>query len=594
MTESVRDHRGPIAEIDDEQLPVPEHRTHGPVHFLGLYGAEHVAATEFVIGAAFVAMGATIGDILIGLLIGNTLAAMSFWLITAPIAVKTRLSLYTYIEQNLGELTSRFYNGANVAIFVAISAAMITVSATAVRVLFDIPPQVEAYPTNFYFVLIAASASVIAVLVAYFGFNVVAEFATICTPWLMVMFTAGGMVLIPALNESLTGYTTLASFSDFVNLAGTTVFTGVNADGEPGIGLVEVIGFAWAANTFAHFGLIDMALLRYAKKPIYGLCTVTGMMFGHYVAWISAALMGAATASIMKLSIAVVSPGDVAYYALGATGFVIVVIAGWTTANPNLYRAGLAAQAVFPNVPRQKVTLAVGAVVVLGSCFPFIYRQILPILAYAGLVLVPIGGIVFAEQHIFPRLGYKSNWHRLKGAKNNRPALMTWAICLVFGFGLNALGILYFVYLFLPTWALSIVCYTLLAKAAGADQSYPEAERREEEFDRRVEEYHARLAAEEAGQAHVKDTSTLTKIIRTVWIVLGLMVPAILAWRVLFNSPDLYAYYVNRELFYDITIWCTLIYFVFAWWDLQRSKAGTTDSSEPAEPVAPSRTSPAT
>ncbi|MCB1912863.1 MAG: hypothetical protein KDG53_13420 [Rhodocyclaceae bacterium] len=551
---------------------MPEHRLHGATHFLGLYGSEHVAATEFVIGAAFVAMGATIEDILIGLLIGNTLAVLSFWLITAPIAVKTRLSLYTYIEHNMGELASRLYNGANVLIFVAISAAMITVSATAVRALFDIPPQVYPYPTNLYFVMIAAAASIIAVVVAYYGFNVVAEFATICTPWLMVMFTAGGMVLIPSLNETLTGYTTLSGFSDFVSLAGTTVFTGINAEGKPGIGLMEVIGFAWAANTFAHFGLVDMALLRYAKKSVYGLCTATGMMFGHYIAWISAALMGAATASLMQLSIAVVSPGDVAYYALGATGFVIVIIAGWTTANPNLYRAGLAAQAVFPSIPRQKVTLAVGAVVVVGSSFPFIYRQILPILAYAGLVLVPIGGIVFAEQHIFPRLGYKTNWHRLKGVKDNKPALMTWAICLVFGFGLDAIGIMPFVYLFLPTWAVAIVSYTLLAKAAGADKSHPEAEQREQEFDRRVKEYHARLAAQE-NQAPLKDTTVLTKGIRAVWILIGLVVPAVLAWRVLFNSPDLYEYYVNREVFYDVTIWCTLIYFVFAWWDLQRSKS---------------------
>lgn len=572
MADNIRDHQGSIAEIDDEQLPVPEHRLHGATHFLGLYGSEHVAATEFVIGAAFVAMGDTIEDILIGLLIGNTLAVLSFWLITAPIAVKTRLSLYTYIEHNMGELASRLYNGANVLIFVAISAAMITVSATAVRALFDIPPQVYPYPTNLYFVMIAAAASIIAVVVAYYGFNVVAEFATICTPWLMVMFTAGGMVLIPSLNETLTGYTTLSGFSDFVSLAGTTVFTGINAEGKPGIGLMEVIGFAWAANTFAHFGLVDMALLRYAKKSVYGLCTATGMMFGHYIAWISAALMGAATASLMQLSIAVVSPGDVAYYALGATGFVIVIIAGWTTANPNLYRAGLAAQAVFPSIPRQKVTLAVGAVVVVGSSFPFIYRQILPILAYAGLVLVPIGGIVFAEQHIFPRLGYKTNWHRLKGVKDNKPALMTWAICLVFGFGLDAIGIMPFVYLFLPTWAVAIVSYTLLAKAAGADKSHPEAEQREQEFDRRVKEYHARLAAQE-NQAPLKDTTVLTKGIRAVWILIGLVVPAVLAWRVLFNSPDLYEYYVNREVFYDVTIWCTLIYFVFAWWDLQRSKS---------------------
>jgi len=572
MTNTPVDQRQSIADMDDELLPVPQHRLHGPGHFLGLYGSEHVAATEFVIGAAFVAMGATIHDILIGLLIGNTLAVLSFWLITAPIAVKTRLSLYTYLDQNMGEKVSRLYNGANVLIFVAISAAMITVSATAVRVLFDIPPQVYPYPTSLYFIIIAASASVIAVLVAYYGFNVVAEFGTICTPWLMVMFTAGGMVLIPSLNEALTGYTTLASFSDFVSLAGTTVFTGINAEGEPGIGLWEVIGFSWAANTFAHFGLIDMALLRYAKKSVYGLCTATGMMFGHYIAWISAALMGAATASLMKLSIAVVSPGDVAYLALGATGFVIVIIAGWTTANPNLYRAGLAAQAVFPSIARQKITLAVGAVVVIGSCFPFIYRSILPILAYAGLVLVPIGGIVFAEQHIFPRLGYKSNWRRLKGVKDNMPALITWAICLVFGFGLNFINIMPFVYLFLPTWALSIILYTILAKKAGADQSYPEAEKREQEFNEKVAEYHAQLAAQES-HGPVKDTTVLTKVIRAIWIVIGLVVPAVLAWRVLFNSPDLYDYYVNRELFYNLTIWCTLIYFIFAWWDLQRSKS---------------------
>ena len=174
MTYISKEDNQPIAEMDDELLPVPEHRTHGPGHFLGLYGAEHVAATEFVIGAAFVAMGATIHDILLGLLIGNTLAVLSFWLITAPIAVKTRLSLYTYLDKNMGEKLSRFYNGANVLIFVAISAAMITVSATAVRVLFDIPPQIYPYPSNVAFAAIAASASVVAVVVAYYGFKVVA------------------------------------------------------------------------------------------------------------------------------------------------------------------------------------------------------------------------------------------------------------------------------------------------------------------------------------------------------------------------------------------------------------------------------------
>lgn len=49
--------------------------------------------------------------------------------------------------------------------------------------------------------------------------------------------------------------------------------------------------------------------------------------------------------------------------------------------------------------------------------------------------------------------------------------------------------------------------------------------------------------------------------------------PAVLAWRVLLNSPALCAYYVNRVLFHDVTIWCTVVSFVFAWWGLQRGKA---------------------
>ena len=387
--------------------------------------------------------------------------------------------------------------------------------------------------------MIAAAASIIAVVVAYYGFNVVAEFATICTPWLMVMFTAGGMVLIPSLNETLTGYTTLSGFSDFVSLAGTTVLTGINAEGKPGIGLMEVIGFAWAANTFAHFGLVDMALLRYAKKSVHGLCTATGMMFGHYIAWISAALMGAATASLMQLSIAVVSPGDVAYYALGATGFVIVIIAGWTTANPNLYRAGLAAQAVFPSIPRQKVTLAVGAVVVVGAPS----RSSIAKSADSRL------------RGTRPRADRR---HRLRRAAHLPAARLQDQLAPPEGRqGQQAcaddLGDLPGVrfrarrhrhhalrHCSLPTWAVAIVSYTLLAKAAGADKSHPEAEQREQEFDRRVRSTMPGWRPRKTRRPSRTPRSS-PKGIRAVWILIGLVVPAVLAWRVLFNSPDLYS-----------------------------------------------------
>lgn len=572
MASSAPDVDQSIARIDKEQLPVPHHKLHKSSHFAGLYAAEHVAATEFVIGATFVALGAGIWDILIGLLIGNALAVLSFWLITTPIAIETRLSLFTYLHRIAGDSMARLYNWANVIIFSVISAAMITVSATGVRILFDIPAQAQPYPTDPAFILLALSVAGIVVLVAVYGFNALTEFASICAPWLMVMFTAGGVVLLPELAESVTGVTTLGGFSTFIEVAGSTVFTGIDAQGEPGIGIWEVIGFAWAANTFAHFGLIDMALLRYAKHKRSGLATSTGMMFGHYVAWISAGLMGAATAAVTKTSIEVLEPGEVAWHALGASGFVIVVVAGWTTANSNLYRAGLAAQAALPRVSRNKATLLVGLCVAVISCFPFVYRSMLPLLTYAGLILVPIGGIIFAEHHLFPRLGFSRYWARYKGLTHNVPALATWALSLVFGFSLDTLDLMPFYYLFVPTWCVSIAAYTLLAKRFGAAEQYPEAEEAERTYQARIQAFHAEQAEEENCEP-IKDTTLLSKIIKAVWMFGGLFVPCVLAGRVFLYSPDLASYYLNRELFYDTTIWCTAIYFVFAYWGLQRAKA---------------------
>ncbi|WP_217996484.1 purine-cytosine permease family protein [Piscicoccus intestinalis] len=561
-----------IAAMDPEQLPVADHELHGWRHFAGLYAAEHVAATEFVIGATFVAMGAGVRDVLVGLLIGNALAVASYWLITTPIAVQARLSLFTYLHKIAGDSMARIYNVATMLVFGTIAAAMITVSATAVRVLFAIPAQTQAYPTSLAFVGVCIAVGAIVVLVAAYGFGVLADFATTCAPWLMVMFTVGGMVLIPALAESLTGYTTLSGFSDFVDIAGASVWTGVTAAGQPGVGVLEVAGYAWAANTFSHFGLIDMAYLRYAKKTSYGLATSTGMLFGHYVAWISAGLMGAATAAITVQSIAVLDPGEVAYYALGATGFVIVIVAGWTTANANLYRAGLAAQAVMPRLSRSRVTLVVGIVVVIVSCFPVVFRNYLPLVTWSGLLLVPVGGIVFAEHHVLPRLGMTRFWASYQGPRHNVPALGTWALAIVFAVGLNLLGVIPYVFLFLPTWALAIVVYTLWARARGAGRDYREQEAAERDFTDAVRDYQAEQARARGYVGQPRDRSALTIAIRTIWV-LALVIPAILGWRVLFDSPELYTYFVNRELFYDVTIWCTVVYFVFAWWDLRRGIA---------------------
>ena len=556
--------------IHEEQLPVPKHKLHNWTHFAGLYAAEHVAATEFVIGATFVALGAKTMDIILGLLIGNILAILSWTLITSPIAVETRLSLYTYLNKIAGNSMSKLYNWANILIFTVISAAMVTVSSTAVRFAFGIPAQLNWYPTNLWFVLIVLLVGIFVIFVAIYGFKAVSDFSGICAPWLFTMFTCGAIVLLPVLSLDVLGVTLPTSWADFVEIGNQSIWTGFNSDGEPGIGLVEVIGFGWAANTITHFGLIDMALLRFAKKKSYGLATSTGMLFGHYIAWIAAGIMGAGTAVILGKSIVQLDPGDVAFYALGWSGFVIVIVAGWTTAITNLYRAGLAAQAVYSNQSRRKTTTIVGIAMVIVACFPFVFSQILPLLTYAGLLVVPVGAIVFAEHQLFPKIGYTRYWSKFQDYKYSTPAVLSWVLGLLFGFGLNALDVMSFYYLFIPTWFFTILVYTFLAGKYGAKKQYPEGEKKEQAYNLAVEKYHEKLKKEEPETK--QDTSIVTKILKFIaYTALGLTL--FLAIKTLVASPDKGTYTSNKDTFYQIGFACTIIYFIAAYWAMHRRKS---------------------
>ena len=559
-----------ISQVSDEQLPVAKHKLKGWKHFMGLYAGEHVAATEFVFGATFVALGATMTDILLGLLIGNLLAVLSWTLITTPIAVDTRLSLYSYLQKIAGDSMTKLYNWANVIIFTVISAAMITVSATAVRFALNIPAQLNWYPTNLAFVAVVLAVGVIVVFVAMYGFNAVSNFSRICAPWLFTMFICGPLILMPALAESVIGQTFLTSWSDFIHIGSTSVWTGFTQSGEPGIGLLEVIGFSWAANTITHFGLIDMALLRFAKRKRYGLCTSAGMLFGHYIAWISAGIMGAGTAVIVQKSIGELDPGDVAFHALGLSGLVIVIVAGWTTANANLYRAGLAAQAIFKDKSRTTTTAVVGMVTVAIACFPFVFTKLLPLLTYAGLLVVPVGAIVFAEHMIFPCIGFTRYWAHYQSLTHSTPAVASWGLGLVFGFGLNVLDVMSFYYLFIPTWFFTIAVYTALAAKYGAKRAYPEQEAQVDAFNARVEAHQQQEAALE--NEHVEDVTAVSKLLRLTSLA-SLLVSIALAIKTFSLSDTVAAYELNRDLFFNVGFACTVIYFVTAYWAMRRHKA---------------------
>lgn len=572
MTEnSVADVDRRIAGMDAEQLPAAEHEQHGPGHFAGLYAAENVAGTEFIFGATFVSLGASVVNVLIGLALGNLLAVLSFRFLAAPMGVRTRLSVYTYLDRVAGGVTSKLYNGVNAVVFAIISAAMITVSATALRIIFGFPAQEEAYPTSWGFIILALAFGSVAVLVAAYGFNALAEFASICAPWLMVMFATGGLVLIPALADSVIGTTTLSSWSEFLDIGGSAVFTGTTPSGEAGITLLGITLYAWAANSFAHTGLIDMSLFRYAKKSWYGYMSATGMFLGHYMAWISAGFMGAATAAIVSTSIDVVEPGTVAFQALGYAGLVTVIIGGWTTANANLYRAGLAGQGAFPRMSRQRVTLIAGVIVVLAALFPFIYRGYLDLVTYAGILLVPIGGILLSEHYLLPRLGMTTFWARYKGSRNS-PALLAWGIPVALAIVTLVLDLAEVYFLVPVAFVLSVALYLGLARMMGATRQYPDGEASDALFAERVQVFQAHQAEKAPTDVDTTDRRALSTVLLVVWIV-DLVVILAGAVFVLFFSPDLAAYTANRDQFFWIAGTGTVIYFLAAYWRLRRTKS---------------------
>ncbi len=453
-----------------ERQPVTQDRLESRRHFAAVFAGEHVAGTEFVIGALFVSWGVGTRELILGLLLGNLLAVLSWTFICAPIAVQTRLTLYWYLRRIAGPAVTAVYNVINAVLFCALAGAMITVSASAVRIPFGIPPQTQWYPTDLRFVLVAVAVGAVVVAMAILGFRRLAQFSTICVPWIFIIFFAGALAVLPQLTASTPEVASVGGLGDLWRLAEDRVWTG-RVDSH--FTLWHVAGFAWLANLAFHVGLSDMALLRYAPRASYGLFSACGMYMGHFLVWMASGAMGAGAALLLKTPLSNLDSGEVAYQALGLGGALCVVVSGWATSNPTLYRAGLALQVVTPGWPRWLVTLLAGTATVAISCFPFIFGYLLEFAGVFGILMAPIGGVVFVEHWLFPRFGWRRFWFSDSEAVLNWPALVAWAAAVLVCFGLWTSELVHVVFLPVPGWLLTAIVYTALAALAGARRQSP-------------------------------------------------------------------------------------------------------------------------
>ena len=105
-----------------------------------------------------------------------------------------------------------------------------------------------------------------------------------------------------------------------------------------------------------------------------------------------------------------VAPGPLAYNALGIFGIIAVILAGWTTANPTIYRAGLAFQAIIPKVSTFWVTIIAGTIATIAGLFPAFAMKLLGFVALYGFILAPFGAIIVFEHFFHKKFGIIKNY----------------------------------------------------------------------------------------------------------------------------------------------------------------------------------------
>jgi purine-cytosine permease-like protein len=412
-----------------------------------------VAGTEFVIGPLFVAHGVAAADLMWGLLVGNFLAVLSWALLCAPIATGTRLNLYWKLRKIAGPGLLFVYNIVNALMFCFLAGSMISVAATAVGMPFDMAmPGLDAlYPNSVGWVVTVLFVGSVVTVLAILGFEKITYFGKLASPWLFFIFVACGVAALPQLGMS--------SIGEFWEVANEKIWTGEPAEGRVQFTFWHVMFFSWFTNMGHHIGMGDLSTLRYAKKWTYGFLSAFGMYLGHFVAWIASGIL---VALAMQQS-GEVAPGPIAYLGAGTAGLIAVLVAGWTTANPTLYRAGLAMQTVTPDWKLWKVTGVVGLVTTIAALFPALMMRLLDFVALYGLILMPMGAVIFADYWLLPRLDLRANYAEWRDLVFSWPAALTWGGSLAACWGINAVWGLQLYFLGLPGWFIAVALYVGLA-----------------------------------------------------------------------------------------------------------------------------------
>jgi len=154
-----------------------------------------------------------------------------------------------------------------------------------------------------------------------------------------------------------------------------------------------------------------------------------------------------------------VSPGPMAMKTMGYAGVLLVLISGWTTANPIIYRSGLAFQSINSKWPRAKVTLVAGAIASFIGIFPGLSMKFMNFAALYGLILMPMGAVIFADHFLVKKAGMLPFFAEKKKISFFLPPAIAWLLTLSLCLLMNLRFGLQIFFLGLPGWFIAVLIY---------------------------------------------------------------------------------------------------------------------------------------
>jgi purine-cytosine permease-like protein len=110
------------------------------------------------------------------------------------------------------------------------------------------------------------------------------------------------------------------------------------------------------------------------------------------------------------------------------------------------------------------VTLATGALATVAGMFPAIAMKLLDFVALYGLILMPMGAVIFVDFWLAERFGFRDRYAARAGVGINWAAGLAWVLTLAGCLAVVNMGGLEIYFVGLPGWFAAAVLYVVLSR----------------------------------------------------------------------------------------------------------------------------------